>query len=322
MKTLQNYVVDGAIVRNDTGYPVIVGNLVKLFLDTEAIPGLPEFVYGVIQHPIVKVNCDSATSYNIEYDEAELDGAIEYLRSSDVIDVQYASGGVGTVESVGLTASNIFVIGGSPITSSGTLTIALASQNQKLFLGSPVGSSGVPTFRAITGGDITNLEITHVTNLSSTITTIQNDITNLGDIINNLDSVYFPWKVTRGMETLTPGVYDWNVVGDNVYCQGGPISVANASVSGADGYIVLKTTRDASSRDVTAAVVEFQSVVPTSTASTQYRVLAKVDPVNAPYVEQRQFGEIRIHEAQFTVNTELKLIVLDMAHREFYDLPA
>lgn len=88
MKTLNDYVVTGALYQSDTGPEAQVNDQVKLYLDTEAAPGLPEYVVGVIQHPITKVQCNSATSYDIEYDEADLDGALEYLRVSDVIDAE------------------------------------------------------------------------------------------------------------------------------------------------------------------------------------------------------------------------------------------
>jgi hypothetical protein len=86
MKTLRDYVVTNALFQADTGPEAQVGDQIRLYLDTEANPGFPEYVVGVIQHPISKVNCDSATSYVVEYDEADLDGAAALLRSQDVID--------------------------------------------------------------------------------------------------------------------------------------------------------------------------------------------------------------------------------------------
>jgi hypothetical protein len=72
MELLENLVVEPALYQYDTGPEAQVGDQVKLFLDQEANPGYPEYIFGTIQHPIAKVNCESATSYNIEYDEDDL----------------------------------------------------------------------------------------------------------------------------------------------------------------------------------------------------------------------------------------------------------
>lgn len=65
-------------------------------------------------------------------------------------------GGSGSVTSVGLTdgTGGLLSISGSPVTSSGDITIALSSQSENLFLASPDGSSGAPTMRAIVADDL------------------------------------------------------------------------------------------------------------------------------------------------------------------------
>ena len=88
MKTLNDYIVQGALYQADTGPEAQVNDQVKLYLNTEANPGFPEFIVGVIQHPIVKVQCNSATSYDFEYDEADLLGAASLIGDSDVIDIE------------------------------------------------------------------------------------------------------------------------------------------------------------------------------------------------------------------------------------------
>lgn len=91
MKTLRDYIVNGALYQGGTGPEAQVGDQIKLFLDTEADPGFPEFVLGVIQHPIVKVQCGAATSYVVEYDEADLLGAAALIRPGDVVDATIVS---------------------------------------------------------------------------------------------------------------------------------------------------------------------------------------------------------------------------------------
>ena len=64
----------------------------------------------------------------------------------------------GTVTSVGLSLPAIFVVSGSPITSSGTLTGSLATQTaNQLFAGPTTGAAAAPTFRALVVDDIPSI---------------------------------------------------------------------------------------------------------------------------------------------------------------------
>jgi hypothetical protein len=65
------------------------------------------------------------------------------------------SGGSGTVTSVGLSLPAIFTVSGSPVTTAGTLTAALATQTANTFFAGPSsGSAAAPTFRAIVPADL------------------------------------------------------------------------------------------------------------------------------------------------------------------------
>lgn len=81
----------------------------------------------------------------------------------------------GTVTSVALADSTgIFNISGSPVTTSGTLTLAsLQSQAANTFLAAPNGSSGAPTFRLIVAADIPTLN-QNTTGTASNITASSN----------------------------------------------------------------------------------------------------------------------------------------------------
>ncbi|MBR0721766.1 hypothetical protein [Bradyrhizobium manausense] len=60
-----------------------------------------------------------------------------------------------TPTSVGLQAPSIFSVAGSPVTSSGTISITLNTQTSNTFLAGPLfGSNTVPTFRAISTSDV------------------------------------------------------------------------------------------------------------------------------------------------------------------------
>ncbi len=80
-------------------------------------------------------------------------GVIEFTGSVSGI------GGSGTVTSVALSLPNIFTVSGSPVTSTGTLTGALATQTpNSVFAGPSTGSTAIaPTFRALVPADIPTL---------------------------------------------------------------------------------------------------------------------------------------------------------------------
>jgi hypothetical protein len=64
-----------------------------------------------------------------------------------------ASGG--TVTSVAATLPNIFSLAGSPVTTSGTLAVTLATQSaNRVWAGPTTGSAAAPTFRALVNADV------------------------------------------------------------------------------------------------------------------------------------------------------------------------
>lgn len=70
-------------------------------------------------------------------------------------DIEYVTPNAGTVTSVALTVPNILSVSGSPITSSGTLAINLASQAiNTVFAGPSSGSNGTPSFRSLVAADV------------------------------------------------------------------------------------------------------------------------------------------------------------------------
>ena len=78
-------------------------------------------------------------------------------------------GGSGTVTSIGVADSGagIFSVTGSPVTTSGTIDLALASGTQNKVLATPNGSSGAPTVRALVGADLPNPSATTLGGIES-----------------------------------------------------------------------------------------------------------------------------------------------------------
>lgn len=68
-------------------------------------------------------------------------------------------GAAGTVTSVALTMPGIFAVGGSPITTNGTLAVTLQTQTANtVFAGPTTGGALAPTFRALVTNDIPTLD--------------------------------------------------------------------------------------------------------------------------------------------------------------------
>lgn len=64
-------------------------------------------------------------------------------------------GGSGTVTSVAMTVPSIMSVSGSPVTTSGTLAVSLASQSGNTVFASPSnGSSSTPSFRSLVAADL------------------------------------------------------------------------------------------------------------------------------------------------------------------------
>ena len=71
----------------------------------------------------------------------------------------FAGSGAGSVTSVGLSAPNIFSVSGTPVTNSGTLALALATQPANtVWAGPSSGGPANPAFRAVVIGDIASAD--------------------------------------------------------------------------------------------------------------------------------------------------------------------
>lgn len=74
----------------------------------------------------------------------------------------WATGGSGTVTSVGLTVPSFLSVSGSPVTTSGVLAVTLATQSANLvFAGPGSGGAVAPTFRSLVVADLPTVDVPH-----------------------------------------------------------------------------------------------------------------------------------------------------------------
>lgn len=80
------------------------------------------------------------------------------------------------VTSVGLSLPNIFTVSGSPVTTTGTLTAALANQNANIvFAGPSSGAAAGPSFRSLVVDDIPTLTASKISNFDTQVRTSRLD---------------------------------------------------------------------------------------------------------------------------------------------------
>lgn len=96
-------------------------------------------------------------------DSTTPDGDILTFQHSTQKWIAATPGGGGTVTSVGLALPGEFTVSGSPVTSTGTLTAAWASELQNKVFAAPSGSTGTPAFRLLVAGDIPALDFSKIT---------------------------------------------------------------------------------------------------------------------------------------------------------------
>lgn len=114
-------------------------------------------------------SADPASSYYLELPDALPSGSTQAMVVTTAGKMQFqAIGGGGSVTSVALTAPSFLTVGGSPVTTAGTLTLTLATQTANTVLAGPSsGGAAAPTFRAIAWADVSALAGTSGTSFAA-----------------------------------------------------------------------------------------------------------------------------------------------------------
>lgn len=226
------------------------------------------------------------------------DGNI-YFKTTDGVNTGWVAsggGGGGTVTSVALTVPGVIFdspVVGSPITTSGTFALALATQLQNRVFASPNGASGTPTFRALVASDLPALAPPPTNGIP------YNDGTNTFGASNGL-------KFDPATNTIQSG--ELGVLGGKLQLQSsvsGSITHKVATPGGNYNYIwpnALPSTNDLLTVSVSGSDVTLSSVSRATVAS------AGVNPTSGvlPYNNAGVFADsqlVRTSSSLLTVNT-------------------
>lgn len=118
----------------------------------------------VLKHNTGNIQTPSGDDYSL--DSTELIVQLMYDGSNWMLIGAGGAGGAGTVTSVAFTATpaGIFDVSGSPITTSGTITLSMDNQSANTVLSGPTsGGAAEPAFRALVADDIPNLNASKIT---------------------------------------------------------------------------------------------------------------------------------------------------------------
>jgi hypothetical protein len=150
------------------------------------------------------------------------------------------------------------------------------------------------------------------------------------------------WKVTAagevniGTELEPEMVPAYKVLGGIAVVQGTRVEVAglDSLPAGTDGYVVLRVTRDSSSRAYDSSAIEWHTDEPESSDYEEYTILAEVetevippeteegDPTQVLHIRQCRNDEICSYEMMHVANGELKLLPFQANSRNSYDPPS
>lgn len=157
-------------------------------------------------------------------------------------------GGGGAVTSVGLSAPSFLTVGGSPVTSSGTLSLTLATQTANTVLAGPTtGAAAAPTFRALVAADVPDLSSTYVPTTRTISTTAP--LTGGGALSSNLTLAISPasgsaaGSMSAAHYTLLNGATDFNTASAIIKRNAsGQFSASQAILDGTDAIAFSQAT--------------------------------------------------------------------------------
>jgi hypothetical protein len=139
--------------------------------------------------------------------------------------------GTGTVTSVACTVPSFLSVSGSPVTSSGTLAITLATETANtLFAGPTSGGVATPTFRAMVGADLCSFT-GDVTNSAAAMTVAKIQGTTVSGTTGSTNVVFSASPTFTGTAALASATISTSLKNGNYNMQAGETNIGNSSTS-------------------------------------------------------------------------------------------
>lgn len=163
-----------------------------------------------------------------------LPGSTSALTMTSGGQIGYATLGNGTVTSVALVTPSFLSVTGSPITTNGTLTVALETQIAgTVFAGPTSGGATAPTFRALVSTDIPTLTASFISNFDTQVRTNRLDqltaptatVSFGGQVISNVGTP------SAGTDAATKAYVDSASASANTYKGTADASAANPTAA-------------------------------------------------------------------------------------------
>lgn len=191
--------------------------------------------------------------------------------------------GSGSVTSVGLTAPTDFTVTGSPVTSSGSITLAYKTQTANTVLAGPdTGTAAEPAFRALVAADIPTIPVAKVTGaVSNTSPSFTGPVTATGNI-----------STTGGTNPAT------NTSGVDMWATGGFGRIALTDAAGAANKKVGLIQFTTEQMDIGFGSDQYNGLKPFITAKGDFTAITTVE-TNGTWNNN---GSYTVTGAQGTVN--------------------
>ncbi len=179
----------------------------------------------------------TVTSYSLKWPSAVASSAGQALTSDGSGNLSWTTPNSGSVTSVALSAPSFLSVSGSPITSSGTLSMSLATQTQNTIFAAPNGSTGAPVFRALAGADLPNPS-------SSTLGGIESIASVSHQWINSISTSGVPslsqpaFTDLTGTATVAQGGTGTTSLTSNGILLGGGTGAISATATGTSGQVL------------------------------------------------------------------------------------
>ncbi len=179
----------------------------------------------------------TVTSYSLKWPSAVASSSGQVLSSDASGNLSWTSPTSGSVTSVALSAPSFLSVTGSPITSSGTLSMSLATQTQNSIFAAPNGSTGTPSFRSLVGADLP-------TPSSSSLGGVQSLAPTSSKWINSISTSGIPtasqpaFTDLTGTATVAQGGTGTTSLTSNGILLGGGTGAISATATGTSGQVL------------------------------------------------------------------------------------